>query len=44
VQVVFILRHVVVVSEGSSKLRVPLEGFPLSLFDMLITTKGDSGT
>jgi hypothetical protein len=40
VQVVFILRRAVVVSEGSSRLCVPLGGPPLSLFDMLIAIGG----
>ncbi len=41
-QIVFILKCVVVGGEGSSRLGVLLKGFPFSLFDMLLTTKGGS--
>ncbi len=44
VQVVFILKHDVVVSEGSSKLCVLSRGPPLSLFNMLFMTRGGSRT
>jgi hypothetical protein len=43
-QIVFILKCVVVGGEGFSRLGVFLKGFPFSLFDMLLTTKGGSGT
>jgi hypothetical protein len=40
----FILRHVVAIGEGSSKLGVFLEGPSLSLFDMLLMIEGGSRT
>jgi len=43
-QTICILKHVIVVSEGLSRLGVFLGGSPLSLFDMLLTTRGGSGT
>jgi hypothetical protein len=43
-QAIFILRWAVVVSEGSSMLGLLSGGPPLSLFDMLLTTEGGSGT
>jgi hypothetical protein len=42
--VVFILKHVVAISESSSKLGILSRVPPLSLFDMLIKTRRDSGT
>jgi hypothetical protein len=44
VQVVFILKHDVAVSEGSSKLCVLSRGPPLFLFNMLFMTRGGSRT
>jgi hypothetical protein len=43
-QVGFILNCAIVINEGSSTLRAPLGGPPLSLFDMLITIGGGSRT
>jgi hypothetical protein len=43
-QAIYILKHVIIVSEGLSKLGVFLEGYSLSLFDMLLRTGGGSGT
>ncbi len=43
-QVVSILRSVIVVGEGSSTLGVLSRGPPLSLFDMLLATRGCLGT
>jgi hypothetical protein len=41
VQAVSILRHVIVIGEGASRLSILSEGRPLSLFDMLVvTTRG----
>ncbi len=40
--VVFILRGVVIVSEGFFKLGVILGGLPLSLFDMFFVTRKGS--
>jgi len=37
VKAIFILRHVIAIGEGSSRLGVLLGGSPLSLFDMLLT-------
>ncbi len=42
--VVFILRCVVAVDEGMSRLGILSEGPPLSLFDMLLATEGGPGT
>jgi len=39
-QMVYILKHVIVVSEGLSRLGVFLGGSPLSLFDILLTIRG----
>jgi hypothetical protein len=43
-KVISILRHVVTVGEGSSRLGTLSGGSPLSLFDMLLATGGGSGT
>jgi hypothetical protein len=43
-QAISILRRVVVVSEGSSMLGLLSGGPPLSLFDMLLLTRGGLGT
>ncbi len=43
-QTVFILKHVVVVGEGSCKLGVLSRGPPLSLFDMLLARGKGSRT
>jgi len=42
--VISILRPVVIIGEGSSKLGVLLGGPPLLLFDMILTRGGGSGT
>jgi len=42
--VISILRRVVTVGEGSSRLGILSTGPPLSLFDMLLVTRGGSGT
>jgi hypothetical protein len=42
--VVFILKHVVAIGEGSSKLGVLSKGLALSLFDMLLVTRRGSRT
>jgi hypothetical protein len=42
--VVFILKHVVAISKGSSRLSILSRVPPLLLFDMLIKTREDSGT
>ncbi len=39
-----ILRHAIVVGEGSSRLSVLSRGPPLSLFDMFLATRGGSST
>jgi hypothetical protein len=44
VQVVFILKRVVATGKSSSKLGVLTGGSPLSLFDMLLTTRRGSKT
>jgi hypothetical protein len=38
--VISILKHVIVISEGSSRLNVLSRVLPLSLFDMLLATRG----
>jgi hypothetical protein len=43
-QAISILRRVVAVSEGSSMLGLLSGGPPLSLFDMLLLTRGGLGT
>jgi hypothetical protein len=43
-QAISILKHVVVIGEGSFKLGVISRGPPLSLFDMFLATKGGLGT
>jgi len=43
-QAISILRGAVVVREGSSKLGLLSGGPPLSLFDMLLVTRGGLGT
>jgi hypothetical protein len=43
-QVIFILKWVVVVNEGSSMLGLLSRGPPLSLFNMLLAIGGGSGT
>jgi hypothetical protein len=42
--VISILKCVVIIGEGSSKLGILLGGPPLSLFDMLFATRGGLGT
>jgi hypothetical protein len=41
---IFILKHVIIVGEGSCKLGIFLKGPPLSLFDMFLATGGGSRT
>jgi len=43
-QVASILRRVVIIGEGSSRLGVLLGGSPISLFDMLLISGGVSKT
>ncbi len=44
VQVISILRHVVALGEGSSRLSLLSEGPPLPLFDMLLARERGLGT